>query len=177
MNNHVFLVIVYLASIVLANLSIAYFGPAAAIVNAFLLVGPVFAIRDRLHEIWNGDHLTFRMSLLIAIGSLLSYILNRAAGPFALASFVSFVASESSDWIVFRSLSNHPWMIRSNLSNLIGSLVDSLIFPILAFGGFPIDIIAGQFFAKTLGGLVWSWILLRVRNPQILIVASPKGES
>ena len=34
-----FYVLVYLVAIVAANLSVAYFGPQAVIVNAFLLIG------------------------------------------------------------------------------------------------------------------------------------------
>jgi len=38
-------------------------------------------------------------------------------------------------------------------------LVDSLLFPTLAFGAVMPAIIAGQFFAKVAGGFFWSLIL------------------
>lgn len=42
------LVIVYIAAIVLANLSIGYFGPNVAPLNAFLFIGLDLAIRNYL---------------------------------------------------------------------------------------------------------------------------------
>lgn len=52
-----FYVLVYLIAIVAANLSVAYFGPQATIVNAFLLIGLDLSTRDKLHELWRNDRL------------------------------------------------------------------------------------------------------------------------
>jgi hypothetical protein len=157
----------YLIAIVAANLSVAAFGPAVAPINAFLFIGLDLVLRDRLHELWQGRQLWPRMLGLIATGSLLSYALSSAAGPIALASFVAFAGASLADAFVYHTLLHRPWMVRSNGSNLVGALVDSLLFPVLAFGGFPVTImiILAQFVAKTLGGLVWSWLLGRARQP------------
>ena len=88
-------VIMYLAAIVAANLTVAYFGPAISILNAFLFIGLDLTARDALHEQWNGRHLVRNMALLIASGSLLSWFLNHDAGQIALASFLAFVAAAS----------------------------------------------------------------------------------
>jgi hypothetical protein len=38
-------------------------------------------------------------------------------------------------------------------------MVDSLVFPTIAFGSFIPWVVAGQFIAKTLGGYIWSLFL------------------
>lgn len=149
-------VILYLAAIVLANLSVAAFGPTVVIVNAFLFIGLDLTARDHLHDTWRGNKLLPKMAALIAAGSILSWLLNRAAGQVALASFVAFAAAATIDAIVYHFLGKYPRWLRINGSNLPSALVDSLIFPTLAFGSFLWPIVLGQFAAKSLGGFVWS---------------------
>lgn len=152
------LIALYLAAIVGANLSIAIFGPAFSILNAFLLIGLTLATRDRLHDAW-GQSVGRNMAALIAVGGLLSYALNAGAGRIALASVAAFAVSEALDAAVYHLRRHRPYLIRSNTSNLFGAAADSIIFPVLAFGGFPLAIIAGQFAAKVAGGFVWSLLL------------------
>lgn len=71
-------IVMYLVAIVLANLSSAYFGPNASIVNAFLFIGLDLTARDKLHEAWSGRGLVWKMGVLIAIGSALSLLVNYA---------------------------------------------------------------------------------------------------
>lgn len=149
-------VIMYLAAVVLANLTVARFGPESAIVVAFLFIGLDLTARDQLHEAWRGDHLFLKMAVLIAAGSLLSYALNRNAGPIALASFVAFAAAATVDTLVYHMLGGYPRWLRINGSNIPSAAVDSIIFPTLAFGAFLWPIVLGQFLAKTLGGFLWS---------------------
>lgn len=155
----ILLVAVYLVAIVAANLLVARYGPSVVILNAFLFIGWDLVARDRLHEAWAGRGLVWRMGVLILAGSALSYLLNRDAGPIAAASFVAFLLASIADWLIFHALRNRPWMVRSNLSNVAGALVDSIVFPTLAFGVLMPAIVAGQFVAKVLGGFVWSWLL------------------
>lgn len=152
-------VVMYLVAIVLANLTVAAFGPQMVIFNAFLFIGLDLTARDRLHDAWRGNRLFVKMAALIAAGSLLSWILNRNAGQIALASFVAFAAAATVDAIVYHVLGRYPRWLRINGSNIPSALVDSVIFPTLAFGQLLIPIVLGQFVAKTLGGLVWSLIL------------------
>jgi uncharacterized PurR-regulated membrane protein YhhQ (DUF165 family) len=149
-------IILYLAAIVLANLSVATFGPSVAIINAFLFIGLDLTARDQLHEAWRGRNLLPKMAALIAAGSLLSWLLNRNAGPIALASFVAFAAAATVDAIIYHLMGQYPRWLRINGSNIPSALVDSLIFPTLAFGSFLWPIVLGQFAAKTLGGFLWS---------------------
>jgi hypothetical protein len=144
---------------VLANLVTARFGPKASILNAFLFIGLDLTSRDRLHEAWNGRGLIWKMGLLIATGSLLSFLLNRDAGMIAVASFVAFACASVVDTIAFHLLRGRAWMVKVNGSNVASALVDSLIFPTIAFGGFLPWITLGQFAAKVGGGAVWAYIL------------------
>lgn len=154
-----FYILIYLVAIIAANLSVAQFGPRAAIVNAFLFIGLDITTRDYLHEAWHGKRLWVKMLLLIASGSILSYLLNRSAGAIALASFVAFAGAGLADTLIYAALGERAKLLRINGSNVGAAAVDSLVFPAMAFG-FPLlwGIMFGQFLAKVGGGFVWSLI-------------------
>lgn len=155
-----YLVSIYLAAIVAANLSVATFGPAISIANAFFFIALDLTSRDRLHEAWRGPGLVWKMGALIAAGSLLSWVLNANAGPIALASFVAFALSASADAAMYAALHSRSYLVKVNGSNLVSAAVDSLVFPALAFG-FPLlwPIVIGQFVAKIAGGALWAFVL------------------
>lgn len=159
-------VILYLGAVVAANLIVAALGAESAIVVAFLFIGLDLTARDHLHDAWHGEGLLWKMALLIAAGSLLSWILNRNAGSVAIASFAAFASAATVDAIVYHFLRGYPRWLRINGSNAPSAAVDSVVFPVLAFGGFPWAIILGQFLAKTLGGFLWSLLFRRLdRRP------------
>jgi hypothetical protein len=151
-------VLMYLIAVILANLTVAAFGPNMVIVNAFLFIGLDLTARDRLHDAWRGHNLLPKMAGLIAAGSVLSWLLNRNAGQIAVASFAAFAAAAVVDAVVYHLLGKYPRWLRVNGSNVPSALVDSLVFPTLAFGAFLLPIVLGQFVAKTLGGFIWSLI-------------------
>lgn len=152
----------YLIAIVAANLSVAQFGPDVTILNAFLFIGLDLTARDHLHEQWQGRALYPRMLGLIAAGSVLSAFLNWNAAPIAIASFCAFLGAGVVDTLIYQELWKrwYPKWLCINGSNLPAAVVDSLLFPALAFG-FPLmwGIVLGQFVAKVLGGFVWSLVL------------------
>lgn len=144
----------YGSAMILANLSVAAFGPAISPVNAFVLIGLDLALRDWLHvrlKAWQ------MLALILATG-LLTYLLNPAAGKIAIASACAFTAAAVVDWATFFKLKG-SWLFRSNGSNVAGAAVDSLIFPTLAFGALMPHIVAMQFIAKVAGGSIWAYIL------------------
>lgn len=152
-------VLMYLFAIVLANLSSAAFGPGASVVNAFLFIGLDLTARDRLHEQWKHKHLARNMAMLIAAGSVLSFIVDAAALPIAIASLLAFSAANVADTLVYHLLGKFHPVVKVNGSNAVSALADSLIFPTVAFGGFLPLITLGQWVAKVAGGFVWSLIL------------------
>ena len=152
-------VLVYAAAMILANLSVATFGPSVTPVNAFVLIGLDLTMRDWLHvriKPW-------QMAALIAITGLLTYALNPAAGKIAAASACAFSGAALVDWATFTRLRG-SWMYRANGSNVAGAAVDSLIFPTLAFGALMPQIVLAQFLAKIAGGAIWTWIFNRSRT-------------
>ena len=159
------LIMLYLAAVVAANLTVAAFGPPAAVLNALLFIGLDLTTRDRLHERWQGHRLWPRMAALIAGGSLLTWLLNRDAGPIAAASLVAFAAAGALDAAVYTALRRRPTLVRVNGSNAASALVDSLLFPWLAFGSLEAAIVLGLFGAKVVGGAVWAMVLSRPRSP------------
>lgn len=157
--NSIILVALYLAAIIVANLIIAHFGPEATIITAFLFIGLDITARDRLHESWQGRSLWLKMTALVAAGSLMSWLVNHAAGTIAIASLVAFAASGAADTLTYHALRHRAWAVKVNGSNVISAAVDSLVFPTLAFGGFLPLVVSGQFLAKVAGGAVWAAIL------------------
>lgn len=147
---------IYGSAMILANLSVAAFGPAISPINAFFLIGLDLALRDWLHvrlKAWQ------MLALILATG-LLTYLLNPAAGKIAIASACAFTAAAVVDWATFFKLKG-SWLFRANGSNVAGAAVDSLIFPTLAFGALMPHIVAMQFVAKVAGGSIWAYILNR----------------
>jgi queuosine precursor transporter len=156
-------VAMYLAAIVGANLTVAAFGPAVTILNAFLFIGLDLTCRDRLHEQWNGRGLGWKMAALIGAGSGLSWIVNHGAGQIALASMLAFAAAAVADTLTYHALRGRTDLVKINGSNVVSATVDSLIFPTVAFGGFMPEIVLGQLAAKVVGGYLWSIILVGAR--------------
>lgn len=154
------LVGMFLLAIILADLSSAKWGPRASIINAFLFIGLDLSSRDRLHEAWNHNGLIWKMALLIASGSLISYAINHSAGRIAVASFVAFMLAAIVDTLTYQFLHRRAYLVKVNGSNIFSALVDSLTFPTIAFGGFLPLVTLGQFAAKVIGGAIWAYILM-----------------
>jgi len=167
---HTAMTILYLAAITAANLLAARFGPAASVPVAFALIGLDLTCRDTLHDRWHRRRLWPKMAALITAGSVLSWAVQPAAGRVAVASAAAFAVAATLDAVTYHLLGRRPRPIRVNGSNLAGAAADSLVFPTLAFGGLLPLVVAGQFAAKALGGLVWSLLLGRRR-------AGPVGET
>jgi uncharacterized PurR-regulated membrane protein YhhQ (DUF165 family) len=126
-----FWLICYIATIVLANWTIATFG---VIPVGFGLLAPAgvlwaglaFTLRDltqdRLGQGWTVG--------AIVAGALLSAFLSPAL---ALASGAAFLVSELADLSVYTPLRRRNWYAAIVLSNTVGLALDSLLFLWLAF--------------------------------------------
>ncbi len=160
--NEYYLIGGYLAAIAIANLLATQFGPSIVVINAFIFIGLDLTTRDFLHERWK-SHLWVKMAGLIAAGSILSFMFNRASGQIALASFIAFAGAGIADTIIYWLLGERSRFQKINGSNVASSAVDSLLFPLIAFGLPPLwGVMAGQFAAKILGGFAWSLILRKL---------------
>ena len=149
-------IFVYAAAMLVANMTVAAFGPWVSPINAFFLIGLDLALRDWLHiklRMW-------QMAALIAATGVLTYALNPTAGMIAVASSAAFTLAAFVDWAVFARI-NGTWFKRANFSNVAGAAVDSLVFPTVAFGALMPQIVLAQFFAKVVGGAAWAYVLRR----------------
>lgn len=151
--------VIYVLAICAANFSVHVFGPLVTPVNAFLFIGLDFVIRDKLHERIG----ILRMFCLIAIAGVISFAVNPATDMIAIASVAAFALAATADAAVYQALIKKPWLVKSNGSNIASSAVDSVVFPLIAFGAFLPWVVAGQFIAKVFGGAVWSWLLRGVK--------------
>jgi len=151
----------YLVAAVAANITVQYFGPVAMPFIAFVMIGLDLTSRDYLHEAWQGKHLGWKMLALIGVGSVLTYIVNQEAKRVAWASFIAFASAGLTDVVIYALLKGKARQLKVNGSNVVSALVDSVVFPAVAFGIFNIKIISVQYAAKVGGGWVWSMILER----------------
>jgi hypothetical protein len=152
-------ILVFLIAIVLANLSVAYFGPASTPINAFLLIGLDLSLRDHIHEKWHGKQLGLKMFGLICVGALITYLLNKDAGMICVGSVVAFAGALIVDALLYEKFFNKTKLAKMNISNVGSATVDSILFPTIAFGAFMPWIILGQIVAKIGGGFIWSLVL------------------
>ena len=152
---------IFLISIVLANLSVAYFGPVAIPINAFVLIGLDLSLRDKLHEAWHGRYLSIKMLCLIIAAAVITYLLNRSAGRIGVASVVAFAAALAVDAGIYELLWSKKRWHKMLISNAGSAAIDSLLFPTIAFGIVMPEIIALQFMAKFVGGALWIWVINR----------------
>ena len=159
------MVVLYLSAIVVANFVVAGFGQAALPFTAWVLIPFDLVTRDVLHERWSKAKggWVLRMVLLIAAGSILTAALSWDARRIALASFVAFAAAGTVNTAVYHWLRAKGRMLRMNTSNLFAAVVDSIIFPVIAFWpGVDPWLCAGQAGSKFFGGLFWSWLFVRI---------------
>lgn len=111
-----------------------------------LVVGLTLGLRDAVQDQW-GRKVAFAA---VVAGCAVSALF---AGPFALASFVAFLLSESLDQLVYTPLRQRGHIIAAiAASNTVGLVVDSIAFLWLAFGS--LEFLAGQIVGKTEATLV-----------------------
>ena len=152
-------VIIFLGSVVLANLAVQYFGPASTPIVAFILIGLDLSLRDKIHEVWHGNKLALKMLALIASAGVVTYLLNRDAGQIAIASTVAFMGAMLVDGLVYEKYFTKERIFKMNASNLVSAAADTVLFIWIAFGVFMWKIMIIQYVAKVVGGLLWSYIL------------------
>lgn len=150
---------IYIASLTIANLLVAWLGPWFSPINAFLLIGLDLSLRDKLHDRWQGKNLSLKMGGLIFAAGILSFAINKDAEIIAVASVVAFTVSQMLDALVYQKMIGFQRWKRVNSSNAVGAGADSVIFPTIAFGSLMPEIVALQFGAKVAGGFIWSLIL------------------
>lgn len=154
------LALTFWAANLAANLIIADQGPSAAPYVALGLVALTLVTRDLIHDrLEPGRRLAFFAALIVA-GAVGSYLVNRDAQTIAIASAGAFAIGLAVDTLVYHASRYHPWLDRTNRSNVAGSLADTAAFFLLAgFGlGGPAIVQAGM---KIAGGAILALLLAR----------------
>ena len=134
----------YVATIFLANWAISAFGTVPV---GFGLVAPAgvyfaglaFTLRDLLQEVAGKR----AVIVSILVGAALAALVSPA---FAIASASAFLFSEFADFAVYTPLRRRRWLTAVVASNLVGLLVDSVLFLWLAFGS--LTYLTGQVVGK-----------------------------
>lgn len=142
----------FLGCIVAANYAVTRYGmqPVGLGLTATAgtyFAGATFVLRDAVNDAYG----RLATVALIVIGAALSAILSP---QLALASGVAFLLSELADLAVYQPLRRKGYVRAAVASNLVGTVVDSVVF--LTLAGFPLAAaLPGQIVGKT-------WITLAV---------------
>lgn len=155
-------VLSYLCAIIIANGAVSAFGQAALPFTAFILIPFDLVARDILHERWKGGALWRKMLLLIVTGSFLSYISSVATARVSIASAIAFLCTGLVDTYVYYLLDKLHRFWKINCSNLASASVDSILFPLIAFGALIPSLSVAQTFSKFAGGFIWGALFLLV---------------
>ncbi len=146
------LVYLYLAIIVVANILVSWFGQPILLLTALVLIPVDFVIRTYLQERWTTDdpwNLWLRLLLLLTAGAFLTVISVAGTGRIAVASLLAFIASSLTGAMVYSFTEGHQEQ-RRTYSLISMSIVDSIIFPIVAFSEVSWLLIIAQAAMKSL---------------------------
>lgn len=127
--------------------------------SGVVLIGFALVFRDWLHEV-SGERALWNSMGAILLGTLISFLV---ASPFvAIASASAFLASEVSDLLVYSPLRRKNLVAALAMSSLVGAVVDSAIFLLIAFGS--LEFLPGQVIGKLWAALVAATVLIAWRR-------------
>ncbi len=167
----------YIAVIVAANWAVRRFGlvpvgfglRAPAAVYA---VGLAFTLRDLVQNI---------LGRWVSLGAIVAgAAVSAAVSPaLAAASGLAFLTSELADFLVYTPLLRRGWIVALVPANLVGCVVDSLLFLGIAFGSFAL--LPGQVLGKAwmtaltvlLLAPLRRWYVLTPRRRDMVLRAAP----
>lgn len=157
--------ILYLATIVAANWALATFGlvpvaPGLLAPAGVYFAGLAFTLRDLTQESV-GRRGTVGA---ILVGAALSALVSP---QFALASGAAFLVSEAADMLVYTPLRRRNWLGAVFASNVVGTVLDSVLFLLLAFGS--LDFLLGQVVGKWEMTVLAVAVLAAVRRRRLAV--------
>jgi uncharacterized PurR-regulated membrane protein YhhQ (DUF165 family) len=106
-----------------------------------LFAGFAFTFRDLTQE-WLGRK---AVTVAILVGAFLSWAVT-SNRDLAVASAGAFMFSELADFAVYQPLRERRWLLAVFASNVVGLVIDSILFLQIAFGS--LDFIEGQIMGK-----------------------------
>jgi uncharacterized PurR-regulated membrane protein YhhQ (DUF165 family) len=162
-------VVGYIATIFAANWAISTFGVVPV---GFGLVAPAgvyfaglaFTLRDLTQEAL-GRRWTIGA---IVVGAAISALVSP---QFAIASGLAFLLSELADYLVYTPVRERNWPIAVAASNLVGLVLDSVLFLSLAFGS--LEFLWGQIVGKLWMTLVAVLLIAVLRRQNLWSKPAP----
>ncbi|MEO8898977.1 MAG: VUT family protein [Candidatus Dormibacter sp.] len=163
----------YIGVIVAANWAVQRYG----LVNvgfglkapaAVYFVGIAFSLRDLVQNI---------LGRWVSIGAIVVGAgVSAAVSPaLALASGLAFFSSELADFVVYTPLLRRGWLLALIPANLVGCVVDSLVFLSIAFGS--LSLLSGQVLGKAWMTLLAVILLGPVRRWYVVTPGANSGLS
>lgn len=168
----IWLIAAYIATIPAANWLIHHVGtvctPDVCLIPVFpgvmspsgvLMIGLALVLRDLVQ-------FTYGKAVSIACilaGAGVSFLI--APPALAIASGAAFLLSELIDFMVYTPLAQRRWMLAVTLSSIVGSIADSIVFLLLAFGS--LQFLLGQVLGKTWMVLAAMAVLWLIRSRMI----------
>lgn len=160
------LIIAYAACVPIANWMIGNVGtcitdgpcvidvlPGYSAPSGVLIIGLALVLRDAIQMVFGWKWGLYA----IVIGSIVSYIF---ASPFIVtASVVSFLLSELCDFAVYTPLAKKRLITALIASGVVGSIVDSASFLLIAFGS--LNFIEGQIIGK-IYAVIFATIIIKI---------------
>ncbi len=134
----------FIGTVFAANWAIEHYGVVSVGFGltapaAVWFVGLAFTLREAVHETLG----RWAVVVAILIGAACSALVSPS---FAAASAVAFLVSELADFAVYTPLRERGWLRAVAASNVVGLVVDSVIFLWLAFHSF--EFLPGQIVGK-----------------------------
>lgn len=144
----------YAGAVVAANVLTSHYGlvpvlPGLVTTAGTYAAGAALLLRDGVQETAG----RWAVVAAIAVGGLVSWATSTPA--LALASAAAFLLAEGVDMAVYTPLRERGWARAVLVSNVVGAVVDTLLF--LTLAGFPLtaSVIGGQLVGK----LLWATLL------------------
>ena len=162
---NVYRVLIYLLSIVLANVITAKFAPMELglfiIPYGTLFIGLTLVMRDMVQNKYGRTKTYMWIAIALALSAITSHLLGDALW-IVFASTLSFIISETTDTEIYTRF-KFPFVKRVMVSGIVSGFLDSSIFVIIGIGPLGLGYvpwelipyaIAGQWVAKTLMQLI-----------------------
>ena len=131
------------------------------IFTALFLIPFDFVMRCIFHETWKGWKLIRNMSGLVFGASLITMIINWNSLPIALGSMFGFIAAQIGAGIFYQKFIKSSTFFKVNGSDLVGIVMDSIVFQLVAFSVINFEVTISQILLKFVGGLFWYWLLFK----------------
>ena len=155
----VLMIAVYVLMFLVANVLVSVFGPAVTPINALFLIAGDMVLRDRIQY---ESGIAWSISACIIAG-LATIAVAPGSEMIAVASALSVTLAGCASALAF-SIKSGGFFSKAMPANIAAAAVDSVAFPLIAFGSVMPGVTIAQFAAKTIGATVILMIIKRYGN-------------